>query len=249
MSYLIKTLLSPNSRFLIHIDKKSLFKKDYKTSLPKKNKIEYLIPGFINWGDWTFVKAMLRGMNRALKKPFDYLMFLTETDILLYNIKVLVEFLEHNNGKEFIQYFGKMPVHKWHNCQMRDFSPIAGLELYGGSSFWCLTRNCIQYLVDYTNNNIEKLKEFNSKIGIIPDEMFFHSILASSPFKDSFKDTLMLSFNKSNGCFNPKRSVCSITESTNPLEIYQKYPYKFFGRKITNVPRSFILKMKELIKK
>jgi hypothetical protein len=57
-----------------------------------------------------------------------------------------------------------------------DFKP------YGGSAWWCLTRDCIDYVGEFVEKNPEFVKFF--KHVKIPDEIFFQTILMNSPFKD-----------------------------------------------------------------
>ncbi len=55
-----------------------------------------------------------------------------------------------------------------------------GLEPWGGSSWWTLTRPCIIYLLDFLENNRSMLA-FMKKT-IFADEMIFHSIIMNSSF-------------------------------------------------------------------
>ncbi len=57
----------------------------------------------------------------------------------------------------------------------------AGLEAYGGSQWWCLHRPCIEYLVQFTEQNPQVVNFF--KYVRIPDEAFFHTILLNSPWR------------------------------------------------------------------
>ncbi|NJO94265.1 MAG: hypothetical protein HC820_07835 [Hydrococcus sp. RM1_1_31] len=56
-----------------------------------------------------------------------------------------------------------------------------GFEPYGGSQWWCLSRDCIKYINNFIQNNSEFVDYY--KYVFIPDESFFQSVVSNSPFK------------------------------------------------------------------
>lgn len=59
----------------------------------------------------------------------------------------------------------------------------AGVELYGGKTWWSVTRDAASYLLkEYQTNHA--LRNFY-KHTFIPDEMYVHTMLNNSPFKDT----------------------------------------------------------------
>jgi len=56
-----------------------------------------------------------------------------------------------------------------------------GFHIYGGSSYWCLSRDCIDYIHEFVQNNDSFVKFF--KHANISDEIMFHTILLNSPLK------------------------------------------------------------------
>ena len=58
---------------------------------------------------------------------------------------------------------------------------LYSLELYYGSQWFCLTRNHVEYILKYLNDNPDYLKFFSNVL--IPDEHFFQMILLNSPLK------------------------------------------------------------------
>lgn len=56
-----------------------------------------------------------------------------------------------------------------------------GLHPYGGSGYWCLSRMCVDYVLDFVQK-YPKVRRFFSTT-FVPDEMFFQTILANSPLK------------------------------------------------------------------
>ena len=59
---------------------------------------------------------------------------------------------------------------------------LQGIIAYGGSSWWMLTQNAVEYVLNYvaTNRKFVNFYRFTEA----PDEMFFHSIILNSPFAD-----------------------------------------------------------------
>jgi hypothetical protein len=51
--------------------------------------------------------------------------------------------------------------------------------LYQGSQWWALTRDCVKYINSYLENNHGYVR-FH-KHTLVPDEIFFHSIVKNSP--------------------------------------------------------------------
>jgi hypothetical protein len=56
------------------------------------------------------------------------------------------------------------------------------LAPYGGSQWWVLSYNCIKSLLKFINYNPEYVDFF--KKTLIPDELFFHTLLMNSDFSD-----------------------------------------------------------------
>jgi hypothetical protein len=59
----------------------------------------------------------------------------------------------------------------------RQFPP--GLRPFGGCAYWCLTREAVLYVAHYVSRNPEVARFF--KRTVIPDELFFQTILMNSP--------------------------------------------------------------------
>ncbi|MEE6133334.1 beta-1,6-N-acetylglucosaminyltransferase [Priestia sp. GS2] len=55
-------------------------------------------------------------------------------------------------------------------------------DFYGGSQWWCLTNECCTYVLNFIKEKPEIYKYF--KYVLIPDEIFFQTILLNSKFKD-----------------------------------------------------------------
>jgi hypothetical protein len=56
------------------------------------------------------------------------------------------------------------------------------LQPYGGSTWFCLIKKCVDYVLEYLKNHEKVLAFF--KRSICSDEMFFQTIIMNSPMKD-----------------------------------------------------------------
>ena len=61
-----------------------------------------------------------------------------------------------------------------------------GFKPFGGSSYWCLSRDCVNYVHSFIQQNPAFVNFF--KYVDVPDEMFFQTIVLNSPFKDTVID-------------------------------------------------------------
>jgi len=57
-----------------------------------------------------------------------------------------------------------------------------GLRPFGGSSYWCLTPEAVHYVAEYVARHREVVSFF--KRTLIPDELFFHTLLMNSPLRE-----------------------------------------------------------------
>lgn len=58
-----------------------------------------------------------------------------------------------------------------------------GFKPFAGSSYWCLSKECVEYIYNFIQQNPTFVNYF--KYIDVPDEMFFHTIVLNSPFKES----------------------------------------------------------------
>jgi len=82
-------------------------------------------------------------------------------------------------GKTFIKRFVRFQ--KFLNMK-RKWPSGFPTELYGGSTYWSLSRQCIEYVFKYMKENPNFLKRF--KYTFCSEEIFFQTIILNSDFKD-----------------------------------------------------------------
>lgn len=56
-------------------------------------------------------------------------------------------------------------------------------KLYGGSTWWTLSVDCLKYVIDYTDKNPELLKRM--KYTFCSEEIYFQTVIMTSPFAKS----------------------------------------------------------------
>ena len=86
-------------------------------------------------------------------------------------------------------YLDHVPDQLW--STLAEIVPVSrsfpgSMDFFGGSAFWCLSRDCVEYIDSFVRQNIKFVKFF--KYVKIPDEIFFQTILLNSPFQDLLVD-------------------------------------------------------------
>ena len=204
---LINCLDVEKSTFFVHIDKKAEqnIYQEVCEFTNKKSNIFILKRKKIYWGDFSQISPVLLGVKEIFKQniDFDYAKLLTGQDYPIKSRKEIEDFLLANPNKSFMEYF-PIPSKQWQEGGEIDggISRIRYLYLrifnkrfktkierqfpkkfqpFAGSAYWCLSRECAEYL----NNFINKHKFFiNFFKGVnLPDEIFFQTIFLNSPFK------------------------------------------------------------------
>lgn len=123
------------------------------------------------------------------------------------------------------------------------------MTLFGGSSWWILSRECIKYVLEFIDQNPDYIKFW--KHTLIPDETFFHTIIGNSKFIDRVKPNVMYT-NWIIGESNPR----IISENDFPILKVGKFTNDFgthdilFARKFDDSSGSIVEKIdRELIHK
>jgi hypothetical protein len=99
----------------------------------------------------------------------------------------------------------------------------AGQRLYGGTQWWCLTRHCLNYVYKFVADNSRFVEFFRHCR--IPDEVFFQTIVAHSPFHNAVTGSdLTLAY-----WDRPPPRPSTITMSD--LDSLLKCDHKLFARK------------------
>jgi len=187
----------------IHIDKKFEITQFVK-SVPQNKNITFLDNRIeVNWGGFSQVQATLNLLDASLQfgEHFDRFCLLSGSDFPIKPLNEIKATL--NSEKEFIRIDRRLHLSENHNQVdfVKNFhfidSPFVKtnapppkisrkiydkIDLYHGSSLWSLTLGCIKYIIEFIQNNHDYL-QFH-KHTFAADEIFFHSMVKSSPFAD-----------------------------------------------------------------
>ena len=201
LARLVKALSSDWTRVFIHIDGRvdiapfqDRIADDATVAfLQGKDRIE------VNWGGFSQVEATLRLLHASLNcgERFDRFCLLSGSD---FPIKSLHDIRDgFSSEKEFIRIDRRLDdsddnshCRNVRYVHFRDGPKIegadsneprkvyAGISLYHGCQWWSLTEGCIGYVIDFVDRNRD-YTDFHTYT-LCPDEIFFHSIVKSSPF-------------------------------------------------------------------
>lgn len=189
----------------IHIDRKSDIFARVEAKCAQAPNIALLRRHVCHWGRFGHVRASLEGLAWFLERTkADYAILLTgqcypvktqaeiERDLIDLEGRSILEttafpkpeWAGWNEGgfRRIDRYYFRLgasrPPHavKLWRRQLPD-----GLSPHGGSGYWCLSRAAVEYVLSYIRAHPQILRFFSTTL--IPDEMFFQTILANSPLK------------------------------------------------------------------
>ena len=211
----IDRLTCEDSSFFVHIDSKCDISQF--ASLRDKNVFFTDKRIAVYWAEFSGVEAILLLIRQALAAPqhHDYFVLLSGSEYPLRSRQYIHNFLEENRGLEFMT-MAKMPapgkplsrintvrlpstrpayrfifrVLARLGLAQRDYRKYLGaLEPYSGITWWALTREACQYLVESEERDRVLTRFFANCFA--PEETFFHTILGNSPFKSRMRRGLL----------------------------------------------------------
>ena len=213
----IEALSSEDSGFFVHIDRKSDLGPFSQGLNGNVVFLENRIP--VYWGEFSGVEAELLLIRRAVedRQNYDYFILLGGADYPLRSPQYVRTFLQQNRGLEFMNLVkvpnekaGK-PLSRINTVVLQSNQPmrrlalralaklgfaqreyqeyLGNLEPYSGSTWWALSRDACQYLLDFVEKN-PRVTEFFQNV-FAPDESFFPTILGSSRFASKIRRNLL----------------------------------------------------------
>lgn len=213
---LVQRLADADTSFFIHIDWKAgkLISEELVAQLRNTPNVHFVKRHSCRWGRFSIVDATIEGISQLLNSgvDFDYAMLLSGQDYLIKPNSYIKDFLQQNYGQEFIEYFALAAQNKWTDCggmyqalnrvqywHLRFRSKHLYLKIkrkfpanyqpYGGSQWWCLSKDCLSYINSVVRDNSQFVHYFRHVF--IPDECFFQTIISNSRFKECiFNDDL-----------------------------------------------------------
>ena len=213
----IGTLSSEDCAFFIHIDQKRSIKDFSRISGENVLFSEKRLP--VYWAEFSGVRAILLLVREALEsqQSYDYLVLLSGSDYPLRSSKYIHSFLEENRGSEFMSIVkvpneaaGK-PISRVNTLRLQSNKPVrrfavralaklglaqrdyrkhlGTLQPYAGNTWWVLTRDACQYILEFVERN-QHIQEFFETV-FAPEELFFHTILGNSVFSPRIRRNLV----------------------------------------------------------
>lgn len=218
---LIDGLKTADTDFFVHIDKKSNLDEFIHLAGPQVFFSKQRVP--VYWGTFSQVEATLALMQQALAAgDYDYLVLLSGADYPIQSTSYIQDFFRVNAGKQFISTL-KMPnlaagkplalledyniEGKYKKIKRRLYrllqklgfagfkrnyqAALGGLTPYAGAQWWALTREACEYIFDFIKTHPEFIRLYQKVV--VPDEMFFQTIIGNSAYADSLARSLTYS--------------------------------------------------------
>lgn len=227
---LVSAMQHPMFDLFIHLDKKCNIKDfEYLANHDNVSFIQNRIE--CNWGGYSFVKAILNSVAEVLSSgnSYHFVNLMSGQDYPLKTNDELYTYLTDNLNKSFIAYervdhgWWEHAVSRYRFYHFTDFKLMGryvlqkitnklmprrkfplDLTLYGStnSSWWTLSAEAAQYLIDFIKDN-SKLKRF-MRFTWGADEFLITTIIMNSPFKDSVINDNLRHIDWSSGGAHPK---------------------------------------------
>ena len=201
---LVRRLDSPRAQFYIHINRRSddTVLHAARAGLADLDNVVFLRRHRLYWGGFGHVAATLEGLEELARRatPFDYVTLLTGQDYPIKPVSVIERTLAEGDGRSFMAR-DRMPggvldgmkrITHWHERRLgvargpHLHAPLPrrfpdGMEPWGGSSYWWLTREAADHVRRWTAEHPRALRFFRHVD--VPDEILFHTIVMNSPLR------------------------------------------------------------------
>jgi hypothetical protein len=192
----------------IHIDKRSPIFAEAQAALGTR--VTFVPRHRCRWGLFGIVEATLEGLRWFLGTDATHLAVITGQCYPLVPVAAMEQDLADIGGKSLLEHEA-FPRQAWAGERggyrriesfffkgpgviPRSIMPWrrrapAGLHPYGGGSYCCLSRACVEYAITYLDSHPEVMRFFRTTL--IPDELLLQTVLANSPLKDQLVDSLI----------------------------------------------------------
>lgn len=184
----------------------------------------------VRWGRFSQVQQILNSFEEIISKDrgYSHILFISGLDYPVQPIGKIVEYLNKNTDKSFIDYhilkddewskLMKKRYEYWYFLPEKDIRnniwvkrilqrigfkrkyPFS--EVYYGSCWFCLTTEVVKYLLNYTKRNPRVVNFF--KNSGCSDELYIQSVLLNSPLKENLVNEIFRYFDWSAAGKSPK---------------------------------------------
>ena len=203
---LVTAIKKPKETVFVHLDRKTAMPPFEKLLAGQCTFIEQREN--VSWGSFSTIRATLSLLQAAIAAgQFDYFCLLSGADYPIKPVHAFELYLAAHAGNEYIRcrnIAGLPPKFKKRYTGFFLFEnrseflkklnygitkiqrlfykrkPYAGKPIFCGSQWWTLTGACVRYIMDFMAAHPDCMSYF--KYTHLSDEMFFHTIIAGSPF-------------------------------------------------------------------
>ena len=214
LTRLVDALSAQGNTFVVHVDKKAPRRvhREIAEGLAGRDDTLLLDSQRCYWSGFGVVGATLRGIAAILDRwpDVDYSILLTGQDYPIKSNALIHKHLARQPDAIFLEHF-PLPTDRWPHGGLDRYEvwhwpfsmplighvriphrylplPVrrnfpSGLRPFGGSAYWCLPRFCIEYVHRFARDNPTVVSFFRRVY--VPDEMFFHTVVLNSHFRES----------------------------------------------------------------
>lgn len=199
---LIDTLQDGRNYVAVHVDKKAgkAFRREIADVAAKYPNVRLSTSLYCIWCGWSLVRVALEGMRFLLDwaDDWDFFVNLSAQDCALQTQDEIRQYLIPRRGSNFVfilelaKWPRGMKLLKYYNLEIPlkplyrpvpTFIPrpfLKGVVPYAGSAWITLSRDFCDYVT--SNPDVERFKRFY-RFALVPEEMFFQTVLMNSPFR------------------------------------------------------------------
>ena len=190
---LINRLKHKEIDIYVHVDKKF--------NIDKLDNAKILDTRYnIKWGDNSIINCIISSLKEIHNKKYTHYILISGQDYPLVSSNKIVDFLSKNKDKEFIDFVkigknknewnisNRYSYYRFKNRILDSISRkiwnrreiLKDCPHYGGSLWWILTNECIEYIISSYPKIAKKLKYTSCA-----DEVIFQTLICNSKFKDN----------------------------------------------------------------
>ncbi|MBN3304886.1 XYLT2 Xylosyltransferase, partial [Amia calva] len=262
LNRLIKAIYHQDHFYYIHVDKRSNYLHREVQQIAQQYPNVRVTPWRMVtiWGGASLLKTYLRSMQDLLSMvdwKWDFFINLSATDFPTRTNEELVAFLSKYRDKNFLKSHGRENARfikkqgldrLFHECdthmwRLGERQIPQGLEVSGGSDWFALTRNFVEYVINSQDQLVSGLKQFYT-YALLPAESFYHTVLGNSRMCDTLVDNNLrvTNWNRKLGCKCQYKHIvdwcgCSPNDfkPADLIRIQQLTRPTFFARKFESI--------------
>jgi hypothetical protein len=213
---LVGALDAPEAGFYIHIDAKSDVPEGFVERVTARGNVVFAPRRPVWWGGWSHTAALLSLMELAAGGDWDYCVLLSGGDYPIRSNREIFETLA--SGGEFINAApgfrpdkpeSRVRYYRFDGFDRRLRTPktwlLRGVEallrslgirkrrypferVYSGIVWSALSMGAVRYILEYVRAHPRFVRFFRT--ALVPEEMFFATIVGNSPFAADIRGTL-----------------------------------------------------------